>query len=70
MGWQRFLNMIKAEMNSTIKLDILGKKVEVKGFNKNNTNYITVEDKDIPIRTVLEALGLTVSGRGNEVIAK
>ena len=63
MGWQRFLNMIKAEMNSTIKLDILGKKVEVKGFNKNNTNYITVEDKDIPIRTVLEALGLTVSGR-------
>lgn len=70
MGWQRFLDMVEAEMGSTIKLDILGKKVEVKGFSKANTNYITIGGKDIPIRTVLEALGLTVTGKGNEVVAK
>ena len=70
MGWQRFLDMVQAEMNSVIKLDILGKKVTVAGVNKNNTNYITLEGKEIPIRTVLEALGFTVEGKGNEVVAK
>lgn len=53
-----------------INLDILGKKVKVPGYFKNKTNYMKVAGKDYPIRTVLEALGLTVSGKGNEVVAK
>lgn len=53
-----------------INLDILGKKVKVPGYFKSKTNYITLDGKDIPIRTVLGALGLTVSGKGNEVVAK
>lgn len=61
---------IKYRVTDVIKLNILNKNVEIPGFNKNNTNYITLEGKDIPISTVLEALGLTVTGRGNEVIAK
>ena len=53
-----------------INLDILGKKVKVPGYIKNNINHIKLDGKDIPIRTVLEALGLTVSGKGNEVVGK
>ena len=53
-----------------INLDILGKKVKVPGYFKNGTNYIKLDGKDIPIRAVLEALGLTVSGKGNEVVGK
>ncbi|MBC8589319.1 N-acetylmuramoyl-L-alanine amidase family protein [Paratissierella segnis] len=69
-GILKYLGIQYQDSGNIIKLNILSKKVEIPGFNKNNTNYITLEGKDIPIRTVLEALGLTVTGRGNEVIAK
>ena len=59
-----------AEKEEFINLDILGKKVKVKGYFKNNTNYVTIDKQDIPIRSLLESLGLTVTGRGNEVVAK
>ena len=61
---------IKYKETGVVKLDILGKKVEVQGFYKSGTNYINIDGRDIPIRKVLEAIGLEVTGRGNEVVAK
>lgn len=53
-----------------ISLDICGKQRYIKGFNKNETNYIRLSGKDIPIREVLEVLGFKVTGKGNEVKAE
>ena len=68
-AWDEFKQALKVT-DEYINLDILGKKVKVKGYFKNNTNYMILDNKEIPIRTVLETLGLTVTGLGNEVVAK
>lgn len=68
--WFKDTYITYEEEKEVINLNILGKKVKVPGYIKNNTNYIELEGKPVPIRTVLEALGLTVSGIGNEVIGK
>ena len=68
-AWDEFKQALKVT-DEYINLDILGKKVKVKGYFKNNTNYMILDNKEIPIRIVLETLGLAVTGLGNEVVAK
>lgn len=68
--WFKDLNITYIDDSKVINLDILGKKVQVKGYFKNNINYVTIDKVDIPIRSLLEALGLKVTGKGNEVVAK
>lgn len=53
-----------------IRINLLGKIVTVKGRYKDNTNYIDVKGKDIPIRDIFEAMGLTVAWENNMVVIK
>lgn len=65
MGWTRFLNMVKAELdilNNIVKLDFKGKKMELNGFMKDNINYVQ-------IREVFEKLGYKVDwDNANKVV--
>lgn len=58
------------EGSRRISLDILGKKVQVEGVHKGGTNYMLIEGVSIPVRSVLEALGFKVTGKGKEVVAR
>lgn len=64
MGWQRFLNMVKDELDklktpvhpintNIVKASYKGRQFNFDGFMKDNTNYVQ-------IRQVLEALGYRV----------
>lgn len=45
----------------TVKLSILGKKIIANGYFKNNTNYIKIGNRDVPVRDLGQALNLNVS---------
>ncbi len=55
-----------------ITINLLGRLITIKGRFKNNTNYLIVGDgdKEIPIRDIFEALGLTVEWKNNMVVIK
>lgn len=61
----------KEDNTQTIKLTICGQIRHIQGVNKNNTNYVFLDGKEVPIRQVLESLGFTnISGYNNEVVVK
>lgn len=65
MGWQRFLNMVQAELNelkeeNKIRLEINGKLRLVDGYLKEGKSYIRINNMDIPLRDVGNALGFKV----------
>lgn len=64
MGWDRFLNMIRAEMNN-LQISINGKVRSVDGFIKNGVSYVTIDKIDIPIRSLGESLGFKVGWDNN-----
>lgn len=66
MGWQRFINMVQAELNelkeeNKIRLEINGKLRLVDGYLKEGKSYIRINNMDIPLRDVGNALGFQVS---------
>jgi len=65
MGWQRFLDMVQAELNelkgeNKIRLEINGKLRLVDGFLKEGKSYIRINNMDIHLRDVGNALGFKV----------
>ena len=61
MGWNRFLDMIRAEMvTDTIPLIVNGKQREIKGDVTAGIRYLKLERESIPLRTLGEALGFKV----------
>lgn len=61
MGWDRFLNMIRAEMvTDTIPLIVNGKQREIKGDVTAGISYLKLERESIPLRTLGESLGFKV----------
>ena len=65
MGWQRFINMVQAELNelkekNKIRLEINGKLRLVDGYLKEGKSYIRINNMDIPLRDVGNALGFKV----------
>lgn len=70
-GILNYLGVKYKEQSNVIKLNILGSAKTISGIHKNDTNYITIEGKEVPLKAVLVALGFTnISGKGNEVIVK
>lgn len=67
-----YLGIKYVEESNKINLNINGKKLEIKGYEKNNINYMAIGEIDIPIRDVLELLGFTVTydAKNETVIAK
>jgi len=65
MGWQRFLDMVQAELNklkeeNKIRLEINGKLRLVNGYFKEGKSYIKINNIDIPLKDVGHALGFKV----------
>lgn len=60
-AWHEFKARLASMFKSTIKINILGQEINANGYFKNNTNYVTIGDKEIPVRQLGEALNLTVS---------
>ncbi len=65
MGWQRFIDMVQAELNelkgeNKIRLEINGKLRLVNGYLKEGKSYIRINNMDIPLRDVGNALGFKV----------
>lgn len=56
---QGFLNYLEGVLMGKVKMKIKGKKVDIRGFMMNNTNYATVRD-------IAEALGYKVSWDNKE----
>jgi len=61
MGWDRFLDMIRAELGEVgLNLIINGTSRTVAGSIKSGISYIRIDGKDIPARILGEALGFKV----------
>ncbi len=52
-----YITMVAAKLN--------GKKFEVEGYIKDGKTYIDVNNQDIPLREVAEAIGLKVNWNGS-----
>lgn len=67
MGWDRFLNMIRAEMvTDGISLIVNGKQRQIKGDVTAGISYLKLERESIPLRTLGEALGFKVGWDANK----
>lgn len=53
-----------------IRINLLGRITTIKGRFKDNTNYLIVDGKDIPIRSIFEAMGFVVTWENNMVVIK
>ncbi len=61
MGWDRFLNMIKAEMNQDkLAISINGNLTHINGTIKSGVSYAVIDKIEIPLRTLGEGLGYKV----------
>lgn len=61
MGWDRFLNMIKAEMNQDkLAISINGNLKHINGTIKSGVSYAIIDKIEIPLRTLGEGLGYKV----------
>jgi len=61
MGWERFLDMIRAELGDVgLSLIINGSARTVAGSIKSDISYIKIDGKDIPARILGETLGFKV----------
>lgn len=61
MGWDRFLNMIKAEMNQDkLAISINGNLKHINGTIKSGVSYAIIDKIEIPLRTLGEGLGFKV----------
>lgn len=59
--WNTFKVQLERKLNNpsgTVKLNILGQDILASGYFKNNTNYIKIENHDIPVRDLANALNL------------
>ncbi|HZJ98924.1 MAG TPA: stalk domain-containing protein [Tissierellaceae bacterium] len=61
LGWDRFLNMIRAEMNQEkLSISINGNLKHINGTIRNGISYAVIDKIEIPIRTLGEGLGFKV----------
>lgn len=51
-----------------VKINLLGKNIIVDGYLKDGTNYIKIGEMYIPVRTIFESIGLTVSWDNGVVV--
>lgn len=60
-GWNRFLNMIKAEMGQDkLAISINGNVKHINGHIKSGISYAVIDKIEIPLRTLGEGLGFKV----------
>jgi N-acetylmuramoyl-L-alanine amidase CwlA len=60
-GWDRFLNMIKAEMGQDkLTISINGNVKHINGHIKSGISYAVIDKIEIPLRTLGEGLGFKV----------
>ena len=60
MGWNRFLDMIRAELGNQIPLIINGSSRNINAYLKGAVSYIKIDGTEIPLRTLGESLGFKV----------
>ena len=66
MGWDRFLDMIRAELGNQIPLIINGSSRNINAYLKGAISYIKIDGAEIPLRTLGESLGFKVGWDANK----
>lgn len=65
-AWHKFKSQLTT--SNVLKINFLGQNLTIAGVFKNNTNYMYVDGKETPIRSVFEGMGLKVGWANNTIM--
>lgn len=69
LDWQRAyrIKALEEKITTNVPIVICGKELKTKGYIVNDTTFVDVKGKSLPVRIIFEALGCKVKWKNNKV---